>query len=311
MSRLNLKGVGKLVKQTGLSLFDDKLLKLSASLAYYTVFSLGPMLLIIIFLSSLFWGDEAIRGAVFLQTRKLIGNEAALQIQEIIKNAAIKGNNTLTAVVGIITLFIGATSVFVEIQDSINAIWQLKPKPKKGFILFLKSRLLSFSLVISLGFLLLVSLVFNGAVEGLVERLKTFFPDITLVMIYIINLLVTLLLTTALFSIIFKVLPDATIRWKDVIAGAFFTAILFMIGKLGITLYITNSDIGSSYGAAGSLVILLIWVYYSAVILYLGAEFTKFYAFTYGEEIKPDKYAVFVHREEVEKEHTGPENKTP
>lgn len=298
--KITLRGIGQLMKQTGSAFMQDKVMKLSAALAYYTVFSLGPMLLIVIFLSNLFWGDQAIEGAIFQQTKGLVGNKAALQIQEIIKNASIQGNNAFTATAGIITLVIGATTIFVEIQDSINTIWRLKPKPKKGLLLFLKSRLLSFSLIISLGFLLLVSLVVNGLVEGLVERLETLFPDMTVTLIYIANLLLTMLITTSLFAIIFKVLPDAAIRWKDVIVGAIFTTILFMIGKFAITLYIGKSDVGSSYGAAGSLVVLLLWVYFSSIILYLGAEFTKFYAIKYGTEIKPDKYAVLVQYEETE-----------
>ncbi len=300
--KLNAKGVWQVTKQTGAAFMQDRILKLSASLAYYTVFSLGPMLLIIIFVSDLLWGQQAIEGVLFQQTRGLIGDNAALQIQEIIKNAYINGNNKFTATIGVITLVIGATTVFVEIQDSINMIWQLKAKPKKGLILFLKSRLLSFSLIVSLGFLLLVSLLATGLVEGLVNGLQTIFPNITLVLIYISNLVITLLITTALFATIFKILPDATIRWKDVIAGAFFTSILFMLGKLGITFYITYTDVGSTYGAAGSLVVLLLWVYYSAAILYFGAEFTKFYAIKFGREIKPNKYAVLVQTRETEKE---------
>jgi membrane protein len=190
--------------------------------------------------------------------------------------------------------------VFAEIQDSINDIWGLKPKPKKGWLKMITNRLLSFSVIISLGFVLLVSLIVNGLIETLMDQLKARFPDLTVLMLYIINLLVTFAVTSSLFAIIFKVLPDAIIKWKDVTVGSMVTAVLFMIGKFGITFYIGKSDIGSTYGAAGSMVVLLVWVYYSSIILYFGAEFTKAYAKDYGSTIRPNHYAVWVKHVEVE-----------
>ena len=162
------------------------------------------------------------------------------------------------------------------------------------------NRLRSFSLVISLGFILLVSLAFNTLVEGFMDRLQELFPRRSVIIIYIVNLLLTLLIISTLFAIIFKVLPDAIIRWRDVAVGAFFTALLFMIGKFGITFYINNSDVGSTYGAAGSLAVLFVWVYFSSMILYFGAEFTKAYAVKYGAEIRPDEYAVIIQTVQVE-----------
>lgn len=278
----------------------DKVTKLSASLAYYTIFSLGPMLIVIIYLLDLFWAKEAIEGRIYGQIKELVGDSAALQIQDIIKNAAVSGSNTLAAIIGFVTLIIAATTVFAEIQDSINTIWKLKAKAEKGWLIMLKSRLLSFSLVVGLGFLLLVSLTVNALVEGLMDKLKQIFPQITVVLVYIFNLIITLLITSSLFAIIFKVLPDAVIRWKDVAVGAIFTAMLFMIGKFGITFYIGSSNVSSAYGTAGSLVILLLWIYYSSIILYFGAEFTKSYALTYGHEIRPNEYAVIVQTVQVE-----------
>jgi membrane protein len=288
------------IKRAGGGFMKDKVPKLSASLAYYTIFSLGPMLIVIIYLTNLIWKKEAIEGRIYGEIRELVGDSAALQIQEIIKNASISDSNTLAAIIGFVTLIIAATTVFAEIQDSINTIWRLKVKTEKGWLIMLKNRLLSFSLVVSLGFLLLVSLVINSLVEGLMDRLQIIFPQITVVLLYIVNLVLTLLITSSLFAIIFKVLPDAIIRWKDVAVGAIFTAILFMIGKFGITFYIGSSDIGSAYGTAGSLVILLLWVYYSSIILYFGAEFTKAYSVKFGSEILPDKYAVIVQTVQVE-----------
>lgn len=301
MSKITIKGFWQILKKAGTGFMQDKVVKLSASLAYYTVFSLGPMIIVIIFLANIFFGRQAIEGTIYGQIRGMVGNEAALQIQEIIKNAAISDSSTLTAIIGVVTLLIGATTVFSEMQDSINTIWSLKVKSGQGWVRMLINRLLSFSIVVSLGFLLLVSLIINGLLEGFMGKLQEMFPHIAVIVVYIVNLLITLLVVSFLFAIIFKVLPDAVIAWSDVAAGAIFTAVLFMIGKFAITLYINTSNMGSAYGASGSLVILLVWVYYSSIILYFGAEFTKAYAVKYGSEIKPSDYAVTVQVIKVEK----------
>ena len=300
--KLRLKNVWTLIKEAGSSFNADNVLKLSGSLAYFTVFSLGPMIIIIIFLADLFWGREAVEGTIYGQIKGFVGPDAAVQVQDMIRNASLSGKSNLTAVIGFITLLIGATSVFAEIQDSINTIWGLKPKPKKGWLKMLMNRLLSFSVVISLGFLLLVSLVVNGLLEAISNRLMNVFPEVTVVIFYIINLIITFAVTSLLFGIIFKVLPDAKIAWKDVMIGAMATAALFMMGKFGISFYIGSANVGSTYGAAGSLVVLLVWVYYSSVILYFGAEFTKAYAAKFGRRIMPNDYAVWVKQIEVEEE---------
>lgn len=294
-----IKGLWQVLKEAGTGFRKHKVLKLSASLAYYTIFSLGPMMIIIIFISKLFWGRKAVEGTIYEQIRGIVGKGAAIQIQEIIKNAAITGNN-FAAFIGIVMLIIAATTAFNEMQDSINAIWNLKVKEGSGWKIMLKNRLLSFSIVAGLGFLLLLSLIINALLEGFMERLQELLPQITVVVFYVLNLLVTLLLVAILFAIIFKVLPDAVIKWRDVAIGALFTAVLFMIGKFCITFYITRSDLGSSYGTAGSLVVLLLWIYYSSTILYFGAEFTKAYAIKYGSEIKPNDYAVTIQVVNVE-----------
>ncbi|HEY0678330.1 MAG TPA: YihY/virulence factor BrkB family protein [Chitinophagaceae bacterium] len=300
--KLTLKGVWQLIKEAGIGFSDDKVMKLSGSLAYFTIFSIGPMIIIIIFLADIFWGREAIEGSIYGQMKGFIGPDAALQIQDIIKNASISGQGNFTAIIGIITLLVGATGVFAEIQDSINTIWGLKPKPKKGWVKMLLNRLLSFSVVVSLGFLLLVSLIINAIIEALINRLMSVFPDGAVVVGYIVNILITFGVTTLLFGIIFMVLPDAKIKWKDVLIGAMATTVLFMLGKFAITFYIGRSNIGSTYGAAGSLVVVLLWVYYSSVILYFGAEFTKAYASSYGSKIHPNNYAVWIKQIEVEEE---------
>lgn len=300
--KITWKGVWKLIVQAVNGFDDDKAFKLSASLAYYTVFSIGPVILVIIYLAGLFYGREAIEGSIYQQFSSFIGPQAAIQIQEIIKNASIEDKGNVAAIIGIATLLFGATGVFAEIQDSVNQIWGLKPKPKKGWLKIIVNRLLSFSIVVSLGFILLVSLILNGLIEGLMDRLQARFPDLTVVFVYITNLVVTFIVITLLFGIIFKVLPDARIKWKDVIVGAMTTAVLFMLGKFAITFYIGRSDVGSTYGTAGSLVVLLLWVYYSSVILYFGAEFTKAYAAHYGGAIHPNKYAVWIKQIEVEED---------
>jgi membrane protein len=298
--KFSFKGIIEVFKNAFGGFGDDKVTKLSGSLAYYTVFSLGPLLIVIISLCGIFLGREAVEGQIYGQLTKFVGSDTAAQLQEIIKNASLAGKSKVAAIIGGITLVVGATTVFAEIQDSINGIWGLKPKPKKGWLKMLQNRFLSFSVIISLGFLLLVSLGVTAIIDGFSERLKAQFPNVTVVVFYIINVAITLCVTTAIFAVIFKVLPDANIKWKDVLAGAITTSLLFMLGKLAISLYISKSDIGSTYGTAGSLVVLLLWVYYSSIILYFGAEFTKAYAIKYGSEIHPNKYAVTTKVVEVE-----------
>lgn len=296
------KGIWSLLKQAFTGFSNDKVLKLSASLAYYTVFSLGPMIIVVIFFADIFWGRDAVEGTIYGQIKNFVGADAALQLQQIIKNAAINKDGYITAIIGFISLLFGATGIFAEIQDSINGIWGLKPKPQKGWLKMLLNRLLSFSIVVSLGFLLLVSLIINGIIDALNTRLTNIFPELTVIIFYVVNLAITFIVTTLLFAIIFKVLPDALIKWKDVLVGAMATAGLFMLGKFAITFYIGNSRIGNAYGAAGSLVVILLWIYYSSVILYFGAEFTKAYAARYGAHIYPSPYAVWVKQIEVEDE---------
>jgi len=299
-SKLTLKGIWELLKATFRGFSENNLTRLAGSLAYFTVFSMGPLLVVVISFCSFFFKREAIEGKIYSILQGFVGNDTALQLQEIIRNAAVGGKGTVAAVIGIVTLLIGATTIFAEIQDSVNSIWGLKPKPKNGLLKMLANRLLSFSLVVSLSFLLLVSLTVTGIIESINVRLQQYFPDITVYVFYLVNIMLTLTSSTLIFAVIFKVLPDARIRWKDVGAGAFVTALLFMGGKFLISFYISKTDIGSTYGAAGSLVVILAWIYYSSLILYLGAEFTKAYAVNYGSSIHPNSYAVTTKMVEVE-----------
>ena len=277
---------------------EDNAFKLSASLSYYTIFALGPLFIIIISLAGIFYGRDAVQGEFYMQLNDLIGNEAALQIQEIIKNIQQTQASTTGAIVGTIILIIGATGVFTEMQDSINYIWSVKAKPKKSWLKFLINRALSFSLIVSLGFLLLVSLIISALLNLLSDKLDDFFPKFPVELFQYLSSGITLVVITALFMVIYKVLPDAVISWKDAAIGAVVTALLFMGGKYLIGLYMGRSNLGVTYGAAASIIIVLSWVYYSALILYFGAEFTKMYALHAGEGIRPKQTAVFIIKRE-------------
>lgn len=297
-----LKKLWKILVATFHGFINDNGLKLSASLAYYTVFSIAPLLILVISLAGLFLGQDAITNSLYPQIKGYVGVAAAAQIQEMIKNLELSGKTGLAVIIGLVTLMIGASSIFIEIQDSINIIWRVKAKPKKGWVKMLINRFLSFSLIISLGFLLLVSLIINILIVALSERLNRFLPG-SIWVINGINLGITFIVISTLFAIIFKVLPDVKIHWKDVRSGAFFTAVLFMIGKYLIGLYIEFSATSfSTYGAAGSLIVILIWIYYTAAILYLGAEYTQVYAEALGCRIEPAEYAVAIRQTEVEVE---------
>jgi len=280
---------------------DDQCLKLSAALSYYTIFSLAPMLLVMISVLSIFFGREAIQGQIFGQINDLVGNDAARQLQEILKNASLSDKSGVAAAVGIGTLLVGATGVFAEIQSSINYIWSIEARPEKGWLKYLKTRFLSFSIILTLGFLLLVSLGVNAVVDLLGQELAKYFSEASIVFFYVVNLAITLLVITTLFAVIFKVLPDGKIRWRECFVGAAFTAILFGIGKFGISFYIGQSNLGATYGASASIIILLTWVYYSSIILYFGAEFTKIYANNEGTNIRPSEHAVLIEKRVVDK----------
>lgn len=299
------KTVFGILKETVSTFMDNKGLKLSASLAYYTLFSMAPLLLLVISLAGAFFGKEAIEGSVFAELNGLVGNEAATQIQQIIKNMELSGSTTLSLVIGAVSLIIGATTVFGDIQDSVNKIWSVKAKPEKGWLKLVKDRLLSGSIIIGLGFLLIVALVVNGAVSAFDYILKGWLPDFSVVLLTALTALVNFLVLALLFGVIYKVLPDAKIKWRDVRAGALFTAALFMLGRYVIGIYIDKADVGSPYGAAGSLIIILIWVYYSAAILYISTSFTKVYAAAKGENIKPSDHAVYVEEKEVESDNAS------
>lgn len=289
------------LKQVFTEFVEDDILKYSASLAYYTVFSLAPLLIIIISVCGALFGKEAIQGQIYGQIKGLVGTDAAIQIQDTIKNIHLTGSSVFASVVSVIILLIGATGIFGEVQDSLNKIWGLRMKKKSvSWWRVVINRVLSFSIIISIGFIMMVSLLLNALVAAFGSFLARYFSEFSIVMVEITDNVLTFVITTFLFSLMFKVLPDAKIKWKDVLIGGFITAVFFTLGKLAIGYYLGSSNIATIYGAAGSIMIIMVWVYYSSIILYLGAEFTKVYAKLHGGKIYPNEYAIWIKTEEIQ-----------
>src|SRR5690554_6933944 len=267
--------------------------KLSGSLAYSTIFSLPPMLLLVIIFGGFFYGQDALSGRIFIELKDLIGADTALQVQNIIKQLQFQDGSGLATIISAIALIIGATGVFVEIQGSLNLIWGVKSKPKKGILKLILDRFLSFSMILSLGFIMIVSLVLNTIVTALSTEILSFFPELPVDVISFISNVVLFFVLSFLFSFIFKVLPDVKLKWREIWPGAFLTTLLFMLGKYGISLYISTNNTITLYGAASSVIILLVWVYFSSFILYFGAEFTRAYIESKGGKIIPSQYAEY------------------
>ncbi|HVW16324.1 MAG TPA: YihY/virulence factor BrkB family protein [Mucilaginibacter sp.] len=297
-----LKKWWKIVLATFMGFINDNGLKLSASLAYYTVFSIAPLIILIISITSLVLHHYNYNDTLYADLAKFMGKDAVDQLQQIVTHLQLSGKTGTALIIGIVILLLGASSMFVEIQDSLNIIWRVRSKPKRGWLKWLQNRFLSFSLIIALGFLLLVSLILNIAINAISERLQRFFPVVTVTLFDVINLFITFVVIAILFSIIFKFLPDVKIKWRDVRSGAIFTALLFLLGQYLISLYLRYTAQGSAYGAAGSLIVLLVWIYYTSAILYIGAEFTEVYAEATCSTIEPAEYAVHVIQTEVEHE---------
>lgn len=298
----------EILYQTFKDLVANNVLKLSAALAYYTVFSLPGLMIVVIWISDLFYGKDVVERALYDQVASFLGRSTAHDIQNTIQTASTSSGNKFITTVGLIALIVGATSVFGEIQDSINYIWKLKTKLKKGrgWLKLIIDRLISFSMILSLGFILLVSLLLNGIMDLGFTKLTSRFPELTVIIAYIVNLLITIVLVTLIFGLIFKVLPDAKIKWRHVRAGALTTALLFLLGKFLITYYLSHNQLSVVYGGAGSVIIILLWVYYSSIILYFGACFTRAYAVANGSNIFPNQYAVWVEQVEIQSKDVLP-----
>lgn len=288
---MHLNSIWSFVKEVFEKWADDKAPKLGAAVSFYTIFSLAPLLIISIAVAGFIFGEEASRGELVDQMRDLIGRDGAMVVQTAIKNASDKTSGTIAAIISIVTLIIGATAVFVELQDSLNMIWKIKPKPGRGIIRgLIMDRLISFAMVVGVGFLLLVSLVVSAVLATVNDFISENLFSVPVTLLDMANIGVSLAVIFLMFAMIFKVLPDVDIAWSDVWVGALVTALLFVAGKYLIGLYLGSSSLSSTYGAAASLVVLLLWVYYSAQIVFLGAEFTQVYANRFGSGIKPSSH---------------------
>ena len=289
-NKITFKSLWTILKNTVQGFSDDKITRLSAALSYVTIFSFAPFILVIINIGAFFAQD--VEGKLFGQLSSLLGNDVAKGLQEVVHNAEVADKSLLTTIIGIGVILFSATTVFASIQESLNTIWGIKPKPKKGWLKLIKNRLLSFSVIIALGFILLVTMSLSSIIGLLNERLMAYYPDVTVILFQVIGIALNIVFTSLVFLLIFKMLPDAKIKFRDVAIGAFITTLLFLIGQYAISIYLRRSNIASLYGAAASILLLLVWVYYSATIVYIGAEFTKAWADELGGKIYPDEYAV-------------------
>lgn len=302
---LTPKDYWAIIKGTFSDFSEDNPMNYAAIIAYYTVFSLPAILILVLKIASLIFGEEAVTGQLFGQIKGIVGAETAASMQEMVKAASKSGTSVWATILGIGTLAFSATTVFISLQDSLNYIWGVKAKPQKGWIKYIVNRLLSFSIVASFGFLLLVSLSVDALIGALTHYLERYYSEGILWLSTIINVAISLGLLTLVFAMIYKILPDAKIKWRSVWTGAFVTTLLFVLGKTLIGWYIGFSKTESGYGAAGSVVLILVWVYYSAVILLLGAEFTKAYSKHTGHEIEPSAQAVKVEVKEIHRNDEG------
>ena len=275
----------------------DDAFTLGAALAYYTVFSFAPLLVVAIAVASYFVGEEAVTGRLYGELEGLLGPDAAETLQEIVSNAYSTGDSFWASMVSVAVLIFTATTVFATLKTSLNRIWEIEARPSNNIIGFLLVRLLSFSFVLGLGFLLLITMVVNTLIIGFMDKLASLVPALGPVFLAVTSWVLSTAVQAIIFALLFRYLPDAKARWKDIWAGAIFTALLFGLGRYLIGLYIGNSNFGSTYGAAGALVTLLVWTYYNSQILFLGAEFTSTWAKRRGFPIRPDKHAVRVVKE--------------
>ena len=283
---MKLRDMWELLKQTFNSWSADKAPRLGAALAYYAVFSLAPLLIIVVGIAGLVFGERAAQGKVVNQIKDAVGEPVALAIQDLLKNAHASGGSLTATLLGMVVLFFGATGLFVELQDALNTIWKVTPAPDRPYLGILRGRFLSFTVVLVAALLLFISLIVSAALSALSRWMDTMALPGGFAVWQAANALISFLFTTFLFAMVYKILPDVKICWRDVWTGALFTALLFTLGKYLISLYLGRSGTSSAFGAAGSLVIILLWVYYSAQIFLFGAEFTHVYADRFGSRCK-------------------------
>lgn len=287
------KQVLRLLKSAFQAWNDDKASRLAAALAYYAIFSLAPLLILVIAIASLFFDSSTVRGQLMGQIQSLVGSDGASFLGTMLDNANRPGQSSgwLATAISLVLLLVGSTGVLVQLQTALNEIWDVEADPDQGIKNLLRKRLLSLGMILVIGFLLLVSLVLSALISGFSNYLNSVSPGLD-ALVQVINFVLSFGITTLLFALIFKYVPDVMISWGDVWFGAATTAILFTLGKLLIGLYLGNSSFGSTYGAAGSVVILLVWIFYSAQILFFGAEVTQVFAQRFGSQIRPNKFAV-------------------
>jgi membrane protein len=277
----------------------ENCLRYSASLSYYTIFSLAPLLLITITLLGYFFGRQAMEGRIFSEIRSQVGDVEAMQIQQMIQHVVSEQDSFVARVAGIIIMVIGIAAVFTEVQDAINHIWKLKPIPRLNRKKYLIKRIISLGIFSIVGCILVLSLIINLLIDLMGNYLIGFFAGASVFIVFAINRIFIVAVVAVLFTFMFKYLPDGIVKWKDAIKGAVFTSFFFMIGKAVIGYFLGHFHATSTYGAAGSLVVLLLWIYYSSVIVYFGVTFTKVYAYLYGGKIIPGPYAVYLETKEV------------
>jgi membrane protein len=302
---MRVKPIPALLKATFGAWLDDRAMSLAASLAFYTILSLAPLLVVAVSVAGLVFGESAARGEIAQQLRGLLGNDAGAAVESILSHAKEAHANVLGTIIGLVVLLFGASGVFSELQDSMNAIWKVKPRPGQALVTLVKARFFSFAMVLAVAFLLLVSLLVSAALNVVGHFLSSELPGGVALWMGV-NFAVSFAVVALLFSLIFKVVPDARIRWRDVAYGGTFTALLFTIGKTLIGVYLGEAGVASPYGAAGSLVVLVVWVYYSAQILFLGAEFTRVYAEYRGGRAAPADHAVSTAQPAVESRRRTP-----
>lgn len=302
LRRVRKLTVFQIIKDSVLSFGQNDSMTFAASTAFYTIFSMPALLIIILNIGSAFYTDDtAVREELLSQVSSLSGPETAETLDGIIQNVSRDTKGVIARIIAIGVLAFSATTVFVSLQNSINHIWHIKPKPNKGYIKFVINRLVSFSMVASIGFVLLVSLVVDALIVVLFDYLAQFLNGTNALLVSITNFVLSQALLMVIFGLMYKILPDARVKWKDVWLGAFVTMLLFALGKYLIGIYMGNSDLGSAYGAAGSLVVVLIWVYYSVVIFLFGAQMTYYIAKESGGNVIPVKQAVRIEVKEVDK----------
>ena len=288
---MQAKTMWEIVKETASDWSEDNATRLAAALAYYTVLSIAPLLVLAVSVAGLVFGEEAAKGQIASELSSIVGPQAGEGIQTVLTHAKSPEEGVVGSIVGIVVLLFGASGVFGELQSSLNAIWNVAPKPGRGVWGMLRQRFFSFTMVLSVAFLLLVSLVLSALLAGVGKFLSSSLPGGEVVW-QVVNFSVSFGVITLLFALIFKVVPDVQIKWSDVWIGAAVTALLFTVGKWGLGLYLGRASVASPYGAAGSLIVLVVWVYYAAQLLFFGAEFTQVYTQHRGSRIVPTDNAV-------------------